>query len=155
MLFNLADDAAQPAATQSTATGATPTAALPLRLAAELAELPPEEREEFARQMELPPLDRGQLLRQIMAASGQMAFYTASEKEVRSWLIRRGATAAEAAAGIHTDLARGFVRAETMQCADLFRLGSEREVKAAGLLRREPRDYVVQEGEVLHILASV
>ena len=63
--------------------------------------------------------------------------------------------AVEAADGIHTDLARGFVRAETMQCDDLFRLGSEREVKAANLMRREPKDYVIQNGDILHILSNV
>ena len=64
------------------------------------------------------------------------------------------ATAGEAAGGIHSDLERGFVRAEAMSCDDLFRLGSEREIKANGLMRREVRDYVVQEGDILHILAS-
>jgi hypothetical protein len=83
-----------------------------------------------------------------------MLFFTAGEKEVRSWLIPVGATAQDAAAGIHTDLARGFVRAETMNCDDLIRLGSEREVKAQNLMRKEPKNYVVQEGDILHILAS-
>ena len=90
-----------------------------------------------------------------MDASGQMLFYTAGDKEVRTWMIRQGGTALEAADGIHTDLARGFVRAETMQCDDLFRLGSEREIKAANLMRREHRDYVIQDGDILHILANV
>ncbi len=89
-----------------------------------------------------------------MDASGQMLFFTAGDKEVRTWLIRKGATAEDAAAGIHTDLARGFVRAETMTCDDLFRLGSEREVKAHNLMRKEHKDYVVQDGDILHILAS-
>ena len=62
-------------------------------------------------------------------------------------LCREGHSAVEAADGIHSDLARGFIRAETMTCADLFRLGSEREIKAAGLMRREPKDYVIQDGD--------
>ncbi len=69
--------------------------------------------------------------------------------------MRQGGTAIEAAENIHTDLARGFIRAETMHCSDLLRLGSEREIKAHGLMRQEPKDYVVQEGDILHIKFSV
>jgi hypothetical protein len=90
-----------------------------------------------------------------MTASGQMLYFTAGEKEVRSWILRIGGTALEAAENIHTDLARGFIRAEVMKCADLLRLGSEREIKAHNLLRQEPKDYVVQDGDILHIKFSV
>ena len=86
-----------------------------------------------------------------MDVSGQMLFLTVGPKEVRAWMVRRGATAVEAAAAIHTDLARGFIRAEVMHCDDLIRLGSEREVKARNLLRREHKDYVIQGGEVILI----
>ena len=64
-------------------------------------------------------------------------------------------TALEAAGNIHTDLARGFIRAETIRCEDLIRLGSEREIKAHNLMRSEPKDYVVKEGDILHIRFSV
>ena len=67
------------------------------------------------------------------------SFFTAGEKEVRTWLIPKGATAQDAAGGIHTDLAKGFVRAETMSCDDLFRLGSEREVKEQNLMHKSTR----------------
>ena len=77
-----------------------------------------EEREAFCQEMHVQPFDRDQLIRRIMHASGQMLFFTAGEKEVRTWLIRQGGTALEAAGGIHTDLARGFIRAETMNVAD-------------------------------------
>ena len=129
--------------------------AVPLGLEYELAQMTPEDRAEFEAEMGLEGFDRDSLLRSILETSGQMLFFTASEKEVRSWLLRRGATAVEAAGGIHTDLARGFIRAETMACDDLFRLGSEREIKAAGLMRQEPKDYVVVDGDVLHIKFSV
>jgi hypothetical protein len=105
--------------------------------------------------MNVTAADRGALLRSIMQTSGQQLFFTASEKEVRSWLIDRGATAVEAAGSIHTDLARGFIRAEVMRCEDLLRLGSEREVKAHNLLRHEPKDYVLAEGDIVHIRFSV
>jgi ribosome-binding ATPase YchF (GTP1/OBG family) len=84
-----------------------------------------------------------------------MIFFTAGEKEVRSWMIPKGTTAVEAAGAIHTDLARGFIRAEVMTCADLMRLGSEREVKAHHLLRQEPKDYVVKDDDILFIRFSV
>jgi ribosome-binding ATPase YchF (GTP1/OBG family) len=86
-----------------------------------------------------------------MDVSGQMLFFTAGEKEVRTWMLRQGGTAVEAAAGIHTDLAKGFIRAETMSIADLVRLGSEREIKAAGLMRQEPKDYVIRDGDIITI----
>ena len=67
----------------------------------------------------------------------------------------RAGTALEAAASIHTDLARGFIRAEVMTCSDLVRLGSEREVKAQHLVRQEPKDYVIQDDDILLIRFSV
>jgi hypothetical protein len=117
----------------------------------DLAGMEPAERAQFCEEMGVAPFDRDDLLRRIMHASGQMLFFTAGEKEVRTWLIRQGGTALEAAAGIHTDLAKGFIRAETMQVADLVRLGSEREIKAAGLVRQEPKDYVIQDGDIINI----
>jgi hypothetical protein len=99
-------------------------------------------------------VDREALIRRIMNASGQMLFFTAGDKEVRTWLIHKGGTAVEAAGGIHTDLANGFIRAEVMTVADLVRLGSEREVKAHNLMRKEHKEYVVQDGDVLFIQHS-
>ena len=112
------------------------------------------ERQEFCDEMEVEAIQPGGLVRQIMDVSGQMLFFTAGEKEVRTWMIRQGGTAVEAAGNIHTDLARGFVRVETMTCDDLIRLGSEREVKAKNLMRHEPKGYVIQEGDILHILSN-
>ena len=65
-------------------------------------------------------------------------------------MLRQGGTALEAAANIQTDLVRGFIRAETMNCGDLIRLGSEREIKAHGLVRQEPKYYVIQDGDILN-----
>ncbi len=70
-------------------------------------------------------------------------------------MIRQGATAVEAAGSIHTDMARGFIRAEIMTCDDLVRLGSEREVKAQNLARQEHKDYVIQDGDILNIRFNV
>ena len=151
VVVNAADDDPEPERWERSLPSEAPVAAVPLALQLELAELEPEQRDAFCREMGVRPYDRGRLLRRIMDVSGQMLFLTVGPKEVRAWMVRRGATAVEAAAAIHTDLARGFIRAEVMHCDDLIRLGSEREVKARNLLRREHKDYVIQDGEVILI----
>lgn len=153
-LLNLSDDD-EPSRWLSQVPSDMAAAALPVSLAVELDRMDEADRADFEAELPAPIMDRGVLLRKIMEVSRQMLFFTAGDKEVRTWMIPKGATAVEAADGIHSDLARGFVRAETMQCDDLFRLGSEREIKAAHLMRREPRDYVIQDGDILHILSSV
>ena len=80
---------------------------------------------------------------------------TAGEKEVRTWILHQGGTALEAADSIHSDLARGFIRAEIMDYRDLMRLGSERELKVNHLVRQEPKDYVIKDDDVLFIRFSV
>jgi ribosome-binding ATPase YchF (GTP1/OBG family) len=155
VVINTAEDPADPGIPHPGLDPQLPRATFSIALQLDLHLMSEEDRNAFCAEMEVQPLDRDHLVRQLMEASGQMLFFTAGEKEVRSWMIRRGATAEEAAAGIHTDLAKGFVRAETMSCQDLIRLGSEREVKAQNLLRREARNYVIQEGDVVHILANV
>jgi ribosome-binding ATPase len=154
VIVNAADDDTQSERFQAGSTAATPVVAVPLRLQLELSQIGLEEREAFCQEMGVTVFDRDALLRQIMTASGQMLFFTTGDREVRSWMIRQGGTAVEAAAGIHTDLARGFIRAEVMASDDLIRLGSEREIKAHNLLRKEHKDYVIQEGEILLIQHS-
>ncbi len=129
--------------------------ALPVGLELELARMSEADREEFVAEMELQPADRDQVLRTILDVSQQMLYFTAGEKEVRTWMMRQGSTALDAAANIHTDLARGFIRAEVMKCADLIRVGSEREIKAQNLLSQEPKDYVVGDDDILNIKFSV
>jgi ribosome-binding ATPase len=128
---------------------------VPLRMEMDLAQMSAEDRQSFIKEFGLERVDRDQVIRQIMTASGQMLYFTAGEKEVRTWILRINGTALEAAENIHTDLARGFIRSETMKCADLLRLGSEREIKAQNLMKQEPKDYVVQDGDILHIKFSV
>lgn len=151
VIVNTADDEAQPERFLALAPPGSELFALSLTLQMDLAGMPADERAAFCQEMHVQPFDRDRLIQRIMHASGQMLFFTAGEKEVRTWLIRQGGTALEAAGGIHTDLARGFIRAETMNVADLVRLGSEREIKAAGLMRQEPKDYVIQDGDVINI----
>jgi len=98
---------------------------------------------------------RERLLRAIFQVTDQITFYTCAEKEVHAWLLQRGSTALDAADAIHSDLARGFIRAEIMPTDDLVRLGSERELKAAGLHHVEGKDYVVQNGDDIVIRFNV
>ncbi len=129
--------------------------AVSLLLEQQLAGLPPEEQAAFCEEMGVSSIGTAGVIRRLMEVSGQTLFFTAGEKEVRTWLIHQGATALEAADSIHSDLARGFIRAETISCDDLIRLGSEREVKAANLVRQEPKDYVLQDGDIINIRFSV
>lgn len=83
------------------------------------------------------------------------SFFTAGKQEVRAWTIRKGMTAPAAAGTIHSDLERGFIRAEVMSFNDFFTLGSEQAVKDAGKFRVEGKNYIVQEGDLLHIRFNV
>lgn len=155
ILFNMADDEKDPDRFLKLAPAGAPVFAIPVGLEYELSRMSPEDRAEFEKEMGVGGTDRDHLIRTLLDVSGQMVFLTAGEKEVRTWLMRRGGTAVEAAGGIHTDLARGFIRAEIMTSSDLLRLGSEREVKAHHLVRQEPKDYVVQDDDILLIRFSV
>jgi len=127
----------------------------PFGLELEVAALPDDEREIFAEEMGLKGSSRQELLQAIFEVTDQITFFTSGEKEVHAWLLNRGATALEAADSIHSDLARGFIRAEIMASADLIRLGSEREVKAAGLNHQEGKEYIVQDGDEIEIRFNV
>jgi ribosome-binding ATPase YchF (GTP1/OBG family) len=155
VVVNVADDETDLARYAAEAPPGQRVVAVPVGLELELSRMAPQDRADFIREMGLSPLDRDELLRTILDESGQFLYFTAGDKEVRTWMLHKGGTALEAADSIHTDLARGFIRAETMHADDLIRLGSEREVKAQHLMRQEPKDYVVQPGDILHIRFSV
>lgn len=156
IVVNAADDEADLDRFRSLAPPEIPLVAIPVGLELELSRMTPEERAEFEEMgLAAGRGDRDEVIRTLLNASQQMTFFTAGEKEVRTWLLRQGGTALEAAAGIHTDLARGFIRAEVMTVADLVRLGSERDVKAQHLMRQEPKDYVVKHDDILLIRFSV
>jgi hypothetical protein len=84
-----------------------------------------------------------------------ITFLTTGEDETRAWEVRRGAKAPEAAGAIHTDLERGFIRAEVISYDDLVAAGSMDAAKHKGLLRVEGKDYAVQEGDILHVRFAV
>ena len=100
-----------------------------------------------------PGIDR--VIRTSYGVLGLISFFTVGEDEVRAWPIEEGDNAVTAAGKIHTDLARGFIRAETMSYGDLKELGGEKEVKAAGKSRLEGKAYVVQDGDIINFRFNV
>lgn len=155
VVINAADDEDQPERFSQKIGSDQPVFVSRIGLELELGRMAPEERVEFEQEWGFTGSRRDELLRTLLDVSGQMLYFTAGEKEVRTWMLHQGGTALEAADNIHSDLARGFIRAETMHCDDLIRLGSEREVKAQSLMRQEPKDYAVKDGDILHIRFSV
>ena len=96
-----------------------------------------------------------EVVRRLGDELGLISFFTASEKETRAWTLRRGRTALDAAATIHSDIARGFIRAEVIRWADLVNAGSHAEAARAGLQRLEGKTYEVQDGDVLNVRFNV
>jgi ribosome-binding ATPase len=121
------------------------------KLEAELAELPEEEAAAFRE----GPSALDEIVRRLFDALDLVSFFTASDKEARAWTLRRGQTALEAAASIHTDMARGFIRCEVIRWDDLVACGSHAEAARRGLLRLEGKAYEVRDGDVLHIRFNV
>jgi ribosome-binding ATPase len=128
---------------------------LSARIEAELLHLEKEERAAFLDELGLPEPGLYRLIRAGYRLLGLISFFTASEKEVRAWTIRRGSRAAQAAGEIHTDFERGFIRAETLAFADFEREGSQKAAKDKGLVRAEGKEYVVQDGDILLIRFNV
>ncbi len=126
----------------------------PAKLELELQELPDEDRQVFMQDLGLTDFSRASVIRSIYYAMGQNVFFTVGEDECRAWGIRRNATAVEGAGEIHTDLSRGFVRAEVVGYEDFRRVGSMKEAKSQGVYRLEGKTYVVKDGDIMHILAS-
>ncbi len=122
---------------------------------AEIAELPAEERKGFLADAGLKESGLDQIVRTGFELLGLQTYFTAGEKEVRAWTIHKGDKAPRAAGVIHTDFEKGFIKAEVIKYADLVRLGSEDKVKSAGLLRIEGKEYVVQDGDVMHFRFNV
>ena len=122
---------------------------------AEVAAMDPDEGAELLREfgVEEPGLDR--MVRASYRALDLITFLTTGEDETRAWQVRRGARAPEAAGVIHTDLERGFIRAEVVSYDDLVAAGSHKAAKEQGLVRTEGKDYEVREGDVLNVLFAV
>jgi GTP-binding protein YchF len=118
-------------------------------LEAQIAQLPPEERAAFLHEMGLAEPGLDVLVRAAYRLLDLETFFTAGPKEARAWTIRRGARAPEAAGKIHSDFERGFIRAETIAYDDYVGQGGEQGARAAGKMRSEGKDYIVQDGDVM------
>ena len=129
--------------------------AISASIEAEIAALPAEDQADFLEEAGLDEPGLHRLIRQAYSLLDLITYFTAGPKEVRAWTIRRGTLAPGAAGKIHTDFERGFIRAEVMGWKDLIDLGSESAVKAKGLLKSEGKEYVVQDGDVIHFRFNV
>ncbi len=122
---------------------------------AEIASLDPGDQKEFLAGIGLEEPGLHLLIRKAYALLDLITFFTAGKQEVRAWTIHRGTLAPQGAGKIHSDFERGFIRAEVMRWSDLVELGSEAAVRAKGLLRSEGKEYVMQDGDVVHFRFNV
>ena len=132
-----------------------PSVALQGKLEMEIAQLSKEDAEVFMREYGIEELSLNRMIRLSYDLLQVQSFFTVGEDEVRAWETKRGATAQEAAGEVHTDLQKGFVRAEVVAYDDLVSLGSMHEAKAKGKLRLEGREYPLKDGDIVHIRSSL
>jgi ribosome-binding ATPase len=125
------------------------------QLEAELVALPPEERLDYLKSLKVSTSGVDQLIKSAYHLLGLMSFLTAGEKEVRAWTIPQGTRAQTAAGTIHSDIERGFIRAEVISYEDLMAAGSYATARDKGLLRLEGKDYIMREGDVVHFRFNV
>jgi len=130
-------------------------AALAGKIEAELAQLSEDDAALFMEDLGIAEPSRGRVIHLTYALLGLFSFFTAGEDECRAWTLRQGANAVDAAAAIHSDLARGFIRAEVVTYDDLIACGSMAEARKRGLLRSEGKTYAVRDGDVIEVLFNV
>ncbi|SRR5690554_1979963 len=121
----------------------------------EIAELEGEEKEEFLKELGIEESGLDQLIKASYSMLGLATYFTAGEKEVRAWTFRKGMTAPETAGIIHTDFEKGFIRAETVSYDDLMEAGSMAKARENGKVRLEGKDYLVQDGDIIHFRFNV
>lgn len=125
------------------------------QLEADLVDLSPDERREYLESLGVTSSGVDQLIKSAYRVLGLMSFLTAGEKEARAWTIPQGSRAQDAAGAIHSDIARGFIRAEIVGYDALIRAGSYAAAKEQGLMRLEGKDYIMQEGDVVNFRFNV
>lgn len=125
--------------------------ALLCRLEMEIAQLAPDEAEMFMAEYGIQELSLSRVISLSYDLVGLHSFFTVGEDEVRAWTVRRGANAVEAAGAIHSDLEKGFIRAEVVTYQDLIDLGGLAEARSKGKLRLEGKEYIVKDGEIMHV----
>jgi GTP-binding protein YchF len=132
-----------------------PVVAICAKLESEIADLSGEEKQVFLEDMGLDEPGLNRLVRATYDLLGLQTYFTAGEKEVRAWTVRKGASAPQAAGVIHTDFEKGFIRAEVISYDDYLQFKGEAGAKEAGKMRLEGKDYVVKDGDVMHFRFNV
>jgi len=150
VVFNMSEGQAMPQMELDT-----PSVALQGKLEMEIAQLSAEDAALFMEEYGIKELSLSRMINLSYDLLRVQSFFTVGEDEVRAWETKRGATAQESAGEIHTDLQRGFVRAEVVACDDLISLGGMNEAKSKGKLRLEGKEYLVKDGDIVHIRSSL
>ena len=130
-------------------------AAICAKLESEIADLEGEEKELFLADMGMHEPGLNRVIRAGYELLGLLTYFTAGPKEVRAWTVVKGSTAPQAAGVIHTDFEKGFIRAETIAYDDYVKYKGEQGAKEAGKMRLEGKEYVVQDGDVMHFRFNV
>jgi GTP-binding protein YchF len=154
VVFNTGDEQPDPASLTSDPHARGGSVLLQGKLEMEIAQLPPDEAAIFLQEYGIAEPSLNRMIKLSYDLLGLESFFTVGEDEVRAWTVRRGATAPEAAGEIHTDLQKGFIRAEVAGYGDLTQAGGYPELKAQGKLRLEGKEYVVKDGDILNIRFS-
>ncbi len=128
---------------------------MPVKLEMEIGQLPPEEAKIFLEEYEIEEISLKRFIRLSYDLLGLISFFTVGEKEVHAWTVPKGTTALEAAGEVHSDMEKGFIRAEVISCDELTESGGYPEARRLGRLRLEGKKYIVQDGDVLLIRFNV
>ncbi|MFO0946892.1 MAG: DUF933 domain-containing protein [Planctomycetota bacterium] len=155
VVLNRTEDKVNAPVPAELATMATNVVVAAAKLELDLAQLDASDREMFMEELGVRELARDRIIRAAYDAVGLVSFFTVGEDECKAWTIPKDATAVEAAGKIHSDIARGFIRAELVAYKDLHDLGSMKEVKAKGLQRLEGKEYRVADGDIINFRFSV
>ncbi len=135
--------------------GSVPVITICAKLEYELAQLDADSRAEFMADMGITESAASKFVKSCYSALGLISFLTAVSSELRAWPIKNGTVAVDAAGKVHTDIKRGFIRAETFSFDELKTLGTEKALKAAGKIRLEGKDYIVQDGDIINFRFNV
>lgn len=144
-----------PELTEEAAKGEVPLVRVCAKVEEEISQLSPGEQADFLKEMGIERSARDRLVRAAFEATRYISFLTVGEDEVRAWNVRKGAAATEAAGRIHSDLEKGFIRAEVISCDDFLRCGSMAKARTEGKLRLEGKEYVVRDGDIVHVRFNV
>ena len=153
VVLNLAEG--QPEPDVSAAAGELKVVGIQGKLEMELAQMPEDEAAEFLAEYGITEPGLNRMIRESYDLLGLQSFFTVGEDEVRAWTVLRGTVARKAAGAVHSDIERGFIRAEVTPWEDLIRLGSLAACRDQGILRLEGKEYLVEDGEVIHFRFNV